>query len=73
MTNSPLPKTIQTELGTEKLCIQCNEYFPLDEEFFWRSGSKRKDGSSIFCATCKACYDIRYKRRKHKNHEVQTS
>lgn len=26
-------KYIETELGREKLCIQCNEYWPLDDEF----------------------------------------
>ncbi|PIL90751.1 hypothetical protein CA950_15390 [Acinetobacter pittii] len=66
MTSTPLPKTIETELGTEKLCIHCQEYYPMDEEFFFRKGHTKKDGAQAFCATCKACYDMRYKRRKYK-------
>lgn len=30
-----LPRFIYTDLGKEKLCIECKSYFPLDEEFFY--------------------------------------
>lgn len=68
----PKPKYIHTDLGKEKLCLECLEYFPLDDEFFFfqwrlRSGEKVKQ----YSATCKGCYDIRYrpirKNRKRKN------
>lgn len=67
MTVIPLPKKIQTELGTEKLCIECQDYYPLDDEFFWFQWSNR-NGKKVkqYSATCKACYDVRYRRRKYK-------
>lgn len=58
------PKFIETELGTEKLCIQCQEYWPLDSEFWFQyKGKPKKDGSKTICyeAACKSCYYIRYK------------
>ncbi|MDG9859399.1 hypothetical protein N5J48_04330 [Acinetobacter ursingii] len=58
------PKLIQTELGTEKLCIECDEYWPLDSEFWFTYKNKpKKDGSiSIgYEAACKCCYSIRYR------------
>lgn len=61
-----VPKYKETELGTEKICIECEEYFPADTEFFWATGRNRKDGSVQIVAACKCCYDIRYKRRKYK-------
>lgn len=61
-----LPKYIWTELGKEKLCIECNEYFPADTEFFNANGHKRKDGTPHLAAAGKCCYDKRYKRRKYK-------
>ena len=65
-TNNTLPKQpkfIETELGTEKLCIECQEYWPLDDEFwFSRKSRSAKDPSSrLFEAACKCCYYIRYK------------
>lgn len=59
-----LPKFIETELGREKLCIECQEYWPLDNEFwFTYQGSPKKDGSRSvgYEAACKCCYYIRYK------------
>ena len=38
------PKFIETELGTEKLCIECQEYWPLDVEFWFL---RRTDGVLI--------------------------
>lgn len=61
-----LPKYIWTDLGKEKLCIECKEYFPADTTFFNANGHKRKDGTPHLVAACKACFDKRYKRRKYK-------
>lgn len=60
----PKPKYIQTDLGKEKLCIECGEYWPLDHEFwFTYSGKPKRDGTKSTCyeAACKSCYHIRYK------------
>ena len=42
----PKPKYIETELGREKLCICCDEYYPLDDEFFYHQMKKTKTGLS---------------------------
>lgn len=55
------PKTIKTELGTEKLCICCGDYFPATKEFFYGTGRIKKDGSHSLEANCKACYKERFK------------
>ncbi len=51
---------IETELGTEKECIHCGDYFPATKEFFYGTGYK-KDGSPCLEANCKACYKERFK------------
>lgn len=59
-------KRIETELGVEKLCIHCNEYWPLDEEFYpfqWRM-TKKFGLVKRFSGVCKGYYDQHYKRRK---------
>lgn len=61
-----LPKYIWTDLGKEKLCIECNEYFPADTDFFWATGRIKKNGETQIAAACKVCFDKRYKRRKYK-------
>lgn len=57
------PKYIETELGREKLCIHCNEYWPLDDEFFFSGKRKLVNGTYAkqYEATCKCCYKLRYK------------
>lgn len=62
-----LPKKIQTEIGTEKICAHCLEYWPMDEEFFyWQWGLSKISGEKYkqFGSVCKACYDIHYNRRQ---------
>lgn len=62
-----LPVKIFTEIGAEKLCRNCLEYWPMDEEFFyWQWMKSKKTGESYkqFGSVCKACYDIYYGRRK---------
>nr|WP_314367242.1 hypothetical protein [uncultured Acinetobacter sp.] len=61
-----LPKYIWTDLGKEKLCIECKEYFPADTDFFWATGRIKKNGETQIAAACKVCFDKRYKRRKYK-------
>ena len=58
-----LPKYIETELGKEKLCIECQEYWPLDEEFWWtRKNKSIKDPNGVrYEAACKCCYNVRYR------------
>ncbi|MHA3051130.1 hypothetical protein [Acinetobacter sp. ANC 4640] len=65
------PRYIQTELGTEKYCKGCDEYYPAEKEFFYGTGYLKKDGSCCLETLCKACYAEKYKSsRKMKNMEV---
>ena len=50
---------IFTELGREKLCPLCGEYYPLDEDFFYKNGFKR--GIQQWTGRCKACYIETYR------------
>lgn len=50
---------INTELGTEKRCTHCNEYFPFDEEFFYKNGFR--NGVQQWTARCRACYIEHYR------------
>lgn len=45
------PITAQTELGKEKRCMACGEYWPSDQEFFEVMRSSR-DGLSPRCIAC---------------------
>lgn len=57
------PKHIVTELGTERLCIHCDEYFPLDTKFWVSKLVTLKSGiiKRRFYSACKGCYQERYK------------
>ena len=46
-----------TELGTEKRCCRCTEFFPMDDEFFYRRGS----GFHSYCKACvkERCNELR--------------
>ncbi len=50
---------INTELGTEKRCTGCNEYFPFDQDFFYKNGLKK--GVQQWTARCKACFTETYR------------
>lgn len=53
-----------TELGAEKKCVRCGEWWPADREFFY-ADRKRPDGHFSTCRACRA--DIqRESRRKAK-------
>lgn len=45
------PITAQTELGQEKRCMACGEYWPSDQEFFQAMRSSR-DGLTPRCIAC---------------------
>ena len=57
------PMYIFTELGKEKLCKHCDEYWPTDSEFWFMIKSKLKDGTIILRpdSACKGCYDHVYR------------
>lgn len=72
------PRYIYTDLGKEKLCKHCQEYWPVDSEFWFMVKAKRKDGSVVHRpdSACKGCYDSTYrpnlskgKYQKRSNHE----
>lgn len=52
---------IITELGKEKRCSGCNEYYPFDEEFFYKNGYK--DYKQQWSALCRACYVEKYRNK----------
>ena len=52
-------KIIETELGSEKRCTNCNELYPLQPDFFYRDG-KDKAGRTKFTTQCKDCYKQSY-------------
>lgn len=71
MTTKP-PKYIETELGQEKLCIHCGEYWPLDSEFYSTRRDKRVPGRVLYQSACKCCYDLRYRPNRTKKQGVNT-
>ena len=57
---------IKTELGEEKLCSKCGDFWPMDSEFFFlRLRKPYKDGiqSRKYDAVCKACYESIYRKK----------
>ncbi|MDV7581564.1 hypothetical protein R4795_15155 [Acinetobacter baumannii] len=60
---SAKPRYIFTELGKEKLCKHCQEYWPVDSEFWFMVKAKLKDGSVVQRpdSACKGCYDSTYR------------
>jgi hypothetical protein len=53
-----MPLTV-TELGTERRCNACSDWWPLDGEFFHRNPK----GVGGFLGTCRACFSERRRRR----------
>jgi len=43
------PRTKTTELGTERRCTKCGDFWPDDAEFFYTKNGKTQQ-------PCKACY-----------------
>ena len=54
-------KVILTELGEEKQCHRCHEFWPVDTEFWYSEG---KRGLSRWCI---ACYQEWRREHKRKN------
>lgn len=54
------PIFIETELGKEKYCSGCEDYFPATNEFFYRN-CKTADGQPKLTTLCKACFNERYR------------
>lgn len=63
-----LPKYIETELGKEKLCKHCGEYWPIDSEFWFMIKEKLNDETLKHRpdSACKGCYDMVYRPHKRK-------
>lgn len=57
-------RVINTELGTERRCTKCNEYWPEDSEFFYSSNGKIQQ-------PCKACYCELPSRKARKANQVK--
>lgn len=62
-----MDRFIITELGKEKLCTICKEYYPYDSEFFYKTGIINKNGTVALSACCKACYEVHYRFKKKKS------
>ena len=65
-----MAKYIETELGTEKQCITCGDYYPATKQFFFGTGRKKKDGSPCLDANCKACHKERFKPQIQRCYDV---
>lgn len=48
---------IVTELGTERLCRGCGEFWPVDEEFWYFTTDRY--GKSRVMGRCRACWSER--------------
>jgi hypothetical protein len=46
-----IPKIRESELGLEKYCFTCGEFWPADEEFFGPSKTS-KDRLALRCKAC---------------------
>lgn len=61
---------IVTEIGVEKRCNCCGEYYPMTNEFFypngWTTGTKNnpKPKQRRYTPTCKACFKETYRPTK---------
>lgn len=45
-----------TPSQSEKQCNICKEYWPVDQEFFYKAG-KKADGTTKYSSCCIACYE----------------
>lgn len=63
----PAPKAEDPELGTVKLCRTCDEWWPLDGDFWYRMGlNSRWPYWSSRCRACWAEYNTSRPGRSHK-------
>jgi hypothetical protein len=61
---APAPR-IETELGVERLCRGCQEWWPLDEEFWYFRSSDRS-----VMGHCRACFSERNRHNHQKRSEA---
>jgi hypothetical protein len=66
--NKTIDWVVETELGTEKLCRDCQDYYPMTKEFFF--GRNSKSGFK-FDPICKACYKEKYGRSLIRTNNVE--
>ena len=66
--NKTIDWVVETELGTEKRCSDCEEYFPLTKEFFF---GKNVEKGFRFHSICKACYKERYGRSLIRTNNIE--
>lgn len=52
-------RTAERQIGKQKRCTKCGEYWPADTEFFYRGNGK--DGLHTWCKAC--VNDETYRRR----------
>lgn len=50
----------ETDIGTEKRCTRCGEFWPVDTDFY---SSQRTNGTERASSHCRACLADRYKRK----------
>lgn len=69
-------KVTVTELGSERLCNTCGDYWPEDSEFFYIGRRNGRKGTFVQ-QPCKACYSElpsrkarKAKRQKDQNNEI---
>lgn len=73
MNEAKKPMYIFTELGKEKLCKYCDDYYPLDDEFFYHRMKKTKTGMhKQYEAVCKACYPIHYNKQTNGRNRIRS-
>lgn len=67
MTYYPPNPTIETEIGTERLCRGCGEFWPIDDDFWY---FQDRGGRRVVMGRCRACWSERSRdawgRRKHR-------
>lgn len=47
--------------GIIKYCVGCDEYYPMDREFFFKNGHHPKSGKEYFTTLCKSCFKSKYR------------
>lgn len=62
ITQDRAPKRRETELGPEKRCTKCDEWWPADKEFFF---TQRHSSDGLFYC-CIACYYEHLDKRRRK-------
>lgn len=69
----PVPRRQVTELGEEKFCVHCGEYWPLTNEFWYFQKAETKKNGIVLRAmgACKGCYTEAYKPERLQSRKSQ--